>query len=134
MSESDIRLRLYMRLAAVESADLAADVTRVTRMVEAFLSAPALAAATKAQVDDKRVKKVTAATRAEVAATGRDAIEYFDHRDDAKQAVWAQFSLGSHQIDLRCVLAGKEIAKHRATALDDLTAAFVRAAEVWRGV
>ena len=49
MSERGVRLRLFMRLNPVESANLAADVKRVRRMVEAFLSAPALAAVTKVQ-------------------------------------------------------------------------------------
>jgi hypothetical protein len=57
MSEINVRLRLYMRLAAVESANLAADVTRVKNMADAYLSAPSLAAVTKAQVGDARAKR-----------------------------------------------------------------------------
>jgi hypothetical protein len=68
VSESNIRLRVYMRLAAVGSANLAADVTRIKKMAEAYLSARSLAAVTKAKVNDGRAKKVTAQTRAEVAA------------------------------------------------------------------
>jgi hypothetical protein len=123
-----------MRLAAVESANLAADVMRVENMAEAILSAPALAAATKVQVDDERPKKVTATTRSEMAATGRDSmIEYFDH-PNPKRGAWVQLNLDEREISLNSVVERGEITKYRATALDDLTAAFVQAAEVWRGV
>ena len=134
MSESDVRLRLYMRLVAIDSANLTGDVTRVKKMAEGFLSAPALAVATKVQVDDERAKKVIAKTRAEVAATGTDSlIEYFD-QPPPDRSVLVQFSLGEDEIALRCVLERAEMTKHRATALDELTAAFVRAADAWRGV
>jgi hypothetical protein len=134
MTDKNIRLRLFMRLTALDSANLAADVTRVKSMVEAFLSAPALAAVNKAQVDDQRVKKVTAKTQAEVAATGKEAmIEYFDH-PNPKRGAFAQFWLEESEIELRCIVERGEIAKYHATALDDLTEAFVRAAKVWQGV
>lgn len=85
-------------------------------------------------MDDARAKKVTASTRAAIAATGiPSTIEYFEHPDPDGGA-WAQFWLREHEIELNSILQGKEIAKHRATALDDLTAAYVRAAAVWRGV
>jgi hypothetical protein len=85
-------------------------------------------------VGDARAKKVTAATRGAVAATGTPAIiEYFDYPDPEGEA-WAQFWIREHEIELRSTLQGKEMTKHRETALDDLTTAFVRAAEVWRGV
>lgn len=85
-------------------------------------------------MDDARVKKVTAATRAALAATGEPAtIEYFNY-PDSERGAWAQFWVRGQEIELHSVLEGREIAKYRASALDDLTAAFVRAAEVWRGV
>ena len=134
MSESDIRLRLYMRLAAANAVNLAADVNRVKKMAEAFLSAPALASATKARVDDGAAKKVTPKTRADFAAIGKPAlIEYLDH-PNPKRGAWAQFTLGDSEIDLDSVVERAEMTKRRASALDDLTAAFVRAAEVWRGI
>lgn len=134
MSERDVGLRLYMRLSAVKSPSLAADVKRVKKMAEAFLSAPVLGGITKAKIDDSKPKNVSAKTRADAATTGEDSmIDYFDN-PKPNRGVWVQFNLEDKEIELRCVVETSEIKKHRASALDDLTAAFVRAAEVWNGV
>ena len=135
MSEGEIRLRLYLRLVArKDRARLAADVKRVTKMAEAVLSAPVLGAISKAKVGDRAAKTVTTKTRAAVAAVGKEAlIEYFDQPRPGR-AVWAQLTVENGEIEVRSVVEGTALAMHRATALDDLTAACVRAALVWRGV
>lgn len=134
MSESDVRLRLYMCLVSIESANLTADVKRVKKMAGAYLSAPLFDAITLAKVDDRKPKKVTAKTRAEVAATGKDSlVEFFDSLD-MDPGMFVQFDLREPSIDVRAVAEAPAVSKRRATALDELTAAFVAAAEVWRGV
>ena len=134
MPQSSIRLRLFMRLEAIdEDGNLTADTKRVKAMAEAILSSPVLAAIGKGKVDDRAAKKVTAKTRAALAATGKDSmIEYFDQPDD--HTVFAQLDLREPKIELRVVVEPLEVEKHRATALDELVAAFVRALAVWRGV
>lgn len=134
MSETSVRLRLYMELDAVDASNqMFTDLARVEQTAEAFLSAPVLSAVARAQVDDRRPKKVTAKTRATIAATGKHAtIEYLDCPNPGR-GVFVQLSLLYGAIHIRVVVEPTEIEKHRATALDELIAAFVRCAEVWRG-
>jgi hypothetical protein len=135
-----LRLRLFLTLKATARSKLdkpvamTKDVARIAALVEAFLSAPALAAATHAQIDDKPVKTVTPKTRAKLAAAGRKlGIEYFD-RESPDATVWARFSLRDAEAEVRVVLEGAPLAEHRATALDELVAAVQRAVDAWRGV
>jgi hypothetical protein len=137
---SNLRLRLFLKLRAIanpksgKSVEMTRDVARIEALVEAFLSAPALAAATHAQVDDDPVISVTPKTRAKQAATGRDlAVEYFDRKNPG-QNVLLWFILGAAEANLRVVLEGTPLAEHRATALDDLVAAVQRSVDAWRGL
>src|SRR6185436_9707651 len=138
----NLRLRLFLALTAIakqksksaKPVAMTKDVARIEALVEAFLSAPALAAATQAQIDDDRVTTVTPKTRAKQAAAGHElAIEYFDH-EIPERSVLARFSLRDAEAEVRIVLEGAQLEEHRATALDDLAAATQRAIEAWRGV
>ncbi len=136
----NLRLRLFLKLTAIaqpksgKPVAMTKDVARIEALVEAFLSAPALAAATHMQIDDDAVTTVTPKTRAKRAAAGRElTVEYFDH-ESPKRNVLAQFALGDAEAEIRVVLEGGQLAEHRATALDDLIAAVQRAVDAWRGV
>jgi len=137
---SNLRLRLFLNLTAIaksksgEPVAMTRDVARIAALVEAVLSAPVLAVATRAQIDDEAVTAVTPKTRAKRAAAGRElAIEYFDHpRPD--RTVLARFSLRDAEAEVRVVLEGARVAEHRETALDELVAAVERAVDAWHGV
>lgn len=137
---SNLRLRLFLQLTAIPDPKSGAviampeDVARIEALAEAFLAVPALAAATRAQVDDGRIATVTPRTRAKRAAAGRElAVEYFDHEIPG-QEVWAQLALDDSKAEVRVVLKGAQLAAHRATALDELVAAVERGVAAWRGL
>ena len=136
----NLRLQLFLALTAIaksksdEPSAMTKDVERIAALVEAFLSIPALAAATHARIGESKAKVVTAKNRAQRAAAGKPiTIEYFD-REKPEQNVWAELALRNLESEVRIVLEGAWLGEHRATALDDLVAAMQRAIDAWRGV
>lgn len=139
-TDGKLRLRLFLRLTATsqpksgEPVEMTHDRERIAAVAEAFLSAPVLAAATSAQVDDEPVTRVTPKSRAQLAAAGRElTIEYFD-QEIPDRNVLIQLALTDAEVEIRVVVEGALLTQHRATALDQLVTAVQRTIDAWHGL